>query len=191
MKWVSLIMFAAIVAIPAWALAITRGTGITFSEPTVYSPLSSGEPSHWAVVGEFSDGYPSKWGYTDIVRIIRTGTKHTDTDFQLIAYEGLGTGQWAASGTTPFTVEPPIGDYSFVGPDHTFTGDVNGDGWLDVIVLFRFAEGSSDTQWQYLAFLNTGGTGFRCAGDIDGDGETRVEDLIYLLKDWGCEDGGA
>jgi len=192
MKWVSLITFAAIVSIPGWALAITHGTGITFSEPTVYTPPSSnGSSSNYTVVGEFSNMYAGGGGdfhLSDMVRVIRVD--YETTDFQLLAYEGLGTGQWAASGTTAFTVEPPSAD-SYCSVDKTFAADVNGDGWLDLIVLFRFEtwRGKQEFQFQYMTFLNTGGTGFRCAGDIDGDGVTRMPDLLDLLEDWGCTTG--
>ena len=182
---------ATVIMMPLYVLAFTRGTGITFSEPTVYTPPSSnGSSSHYAVVGEFTNdiSYPFPDG-ADMVRVIRVD--YETTDFQLLAYDGLGTGQWAASGTTAFTVELPSADFS-CGVDKIFAADVNGDRWLDVIVLFRFEdwdwESPQETQFQYMTFLNTGGTGFRCAGDVDGDGQTRVEDLVGLLEDWGCDD---
>jgi hypothetical protein len=31
--------------------------------------------------------------------------------------------------------------------------------------------------------LNTGGTGFRCAGDLDGYGQIQVPDLLDFLED--------
>jgi hypothetical protein len=180
---------ATVIMMPLYVLAFTRGTGITFSEPTVYTPPPSNgaSSSNYTVVGEFS-AYFGESDMVDMVRVIRVD--YETTDFQLLAYEGLGTGQWAASGTTAFTVEPPGSDLS-CSVDKTFAADVNGDGWLDLIVLFRFEdwdwESPQETQYQYMTFLNTGGTGFRCAGDVDGDGQTRVEDLVGLLEDWGCD----
>ena len=79
--------------------------------------------------------------------------------------------------------------------------DVNGDTYPDLILeglTYTITEGDDDGTGgaiqlidRYNAmytFLNTGGTGFRCAGDVDGDGQTRVEDLVGLLEDWGCDD---
>jgi hypothetical protein len=79
--------------------------------------------------------------------------------------------------------------------------DVNGDTYPDLILeglTYTITEGDDDGTGgtiqlidRYNAmytFLNTGGTGFRCAGDVDGDGQTRVGDLVGLLEDWGCDD---
>jgi hypothetical protein len=38
--------------------------------------------------------------------------------------------------------------------------------------------------------LNTGGTGFRCAGDLDGYGQIQVPDLLDFLEDWCCTSDG-
>ena len=77
--------------------------------------------------------------------------------------------------------------------------DVNGDTYPDLILeglTYTITEGDDGMGWttQFIdrynamyTFLNTGGTGFRCAGDVDGDGQTRVEDLVGLLEDWGCD----
>jgi hypothetical protein len=183
---------ATVIMMPLYVLAFTRGTGITFSEPTVYTPPSNGSSSsEYVVFGQFNMALSdiAQDQSEDMVRVIRVD--YETTDFQLLAYDGLGTGQWAASGTTAFTVELPSADFS-CGVDKIFAADVNGDWWLDVIVLFRFEdwdwESPQETQFQYMTFLNTGGTGFRCAGDVDGDGQTRVEDLVGLLEDWGCDD---
>ena len=78
--------------------------------------------------------------------------------------------------------------------------DVNGDTYPDLILeglTYTITEGDDgmggtaqfiDRYNAMYTFLNTGGTGFRCAGDVDGDGQTRVEDLVGLLEDWGCDD---
>ena len=52
--------------------------------------------------------------------------------------------------------------------DNVFAGDVNGDSLNDVVVLFSFYSEKGPGSFQYLTFLNMGGSGFRCAGDIDG-----------------------
>ncbi len=79
--------------------------------------------------------------------------------------------------------------------------DVNGDSYPDLILeglTYTITEEEAD--WggpiQFIdrynamyTFLNTGGTGFRCTGDVDGDGETKVYDLLDLLEDWGCDNG--
>ncbi|MCP4838392.1 MAG: hypothetical protein GY894_03390 [Planctomycetes bacterium] len=79
--------------------------------------------------------------------------------------------------------------------------DVNGDSYPDLILeglTYTITEEKDDWGWpiQFIdrynamyTFLNTGGTGFRCAGDVDGDGETKVYDLLDLLEDWGCDNG--
>ena len=78
--------------------------------------------------------------------------------------------------------------------------DVNGDTYPDLILeglTYTITEEDDEWGWtnQFIdrynamyTFLNTGGTGFRCAGDVDGDGQTRVGDLVGLLEDWGCDD---
>jgi hypothetical protein len=69
------------------------------------------------------------------------------------------------------------------GPISQDSADVNGDGYLDLVIT-----SPSVLSPPPVIYLNTGGTGFRCAGDVDGDGQTRVEDLVGLLEDWGCDD---
>jgi hypothetical protein len=96
----------------------------------------------------------------------------------------------------PNTMDPDRGDHPIF-----HVQDVNGDTYPDLILeglTYTITEGDDDgtggtTQLidRYNAmytFLNTGGTGFRCAGDVDGDGQTRVGDLVGLLEDWGCDD---
>ncbi len=70
--------------------------------------------------------------------------------------------------------------------------DVNGDGWLDVV--------AHETWWNCLdmdcnerdeheairVLLNAQGSGFRCAGDVDGNRRTDVYDVLDVLEDWGC-----
>ena len=82
-----------------------------------------------------------------------------------------------------------------------FVVDVNGDQYPDLILeghTFTVNQGNDDG-WEYsyfdryeamYTFLNTGGTGFRCAGDLDGNGQTQVPDLLDLLEDWGCTSDG-
>ncbi len=64
-------------------------------------------------------------------------------------------------------------------------GDINGDGAADIIIP---TYGTQHYSGHYGAIVLLGnGTGsFTCVGDIDGDGETRVYDLMDLLEDWGC-----
>ena len=90
---------------------------------------------------------------------------------------------------------------SYMGLSGFHVQDVNGDLYPDLILeglTYTITEEEADwggpTQFidRYNAmytFLNTGGTGFRCAGDVDGDGETKVYDLLDLLEDWGCDNG--
>ena len=109
----------------------------------------------------------------------------------------------------PNTIYLRFPESSYMDPEHHDRGDgpvfhvqdVNGDSYPDLILeglTYTITEEEDDwggpTQFidRYNAmytFLNTGGTGFRCAGDVDGDGETKVYDLLDLLNDWGCDNG--
>ncbi|MDP6602497.1 MAG: hypothetical protein QGH76_09415 [Phycisphaerales bacterium] len=100
---------------------------------------------------------------------------------------------------------PDIDDMNGQGSDSDgpvfHVQDVNGDTYPDLILEgFTYTITEEDDEWgwtiQFIdrynamyTFLNTGGTGFRCAGDVDGDGHTKLPDLLDLLEDWGCNTG--
>ena len=92
-------------------------------------------------------------------------------------YIGQGNGTFAIAEVLPA---------GFCGDEYSeelFTTDVNGDGFIDLIFRTFGDEKCGD-----LIYWNNQGSGFHCIGDILGDGQVGVHDLMALLEDWGCED---
>ncbi len=170
---------AGILSVSALAIAMANERSMLFSDPVTYEPPSPDSGSLYSVITQINSNDDS---FADIARVDRID--YETNEFQLVVYSGLGNGQWSEASTTSFIVSPPAGAYG--GVDTVFASDVNGDSLNDVVVLFSFYTEWDPTSFQYLTFLNMGGSGFRCEGDIDADGETRIHDLLDLLEDWGC-----
>ncbi len=170
---------AGILSVSALAIAMANERSMLFSDPVTYEPPSPDSGSLYSVITQINSNDDS---FADIARVDRID--YETNEFQLVVYSGLGNGQWSEASTTSFIVSPPAGAYG--GVDTVFASDVNGDSLNDVVVLFSFYTEWGPTSFQYLTFLNMGGSGFRCEGDIDADGETRIHDLLDLLEDWGC-----
>jgi len=169
-----------ILSVSALAIAMTNERSMLFSDPVTYDPPSFDSGSIYSVITHINSHDDS---FADIARVVRID--YETNEYQLVAYSGLGNGQWSEASTTSFIVSPPADAYGG-GVDTVFASDVNGDSLNDVVVLFSFWIENGPPSSQYLTFLNMGGSGFRCAGDIDADGETRIHDLLDLLEDWGC-----
>ena len=170
---------AGILSVSALAIAMANERSMLFSDPVTYEPPSPDSGSLYSVITQINSNDDS---FADIARVDRID--YETNEFQLVVYSGLGNGQWSEASTTSFIVSPPAGAYG--GVDTVFASDVNGDSLNDVVVLFSFWNENGPPSFQYLTFLNMGGSGFRCEGDIDADGETRIHDLLDLLNDWGC-----
>jgi len=81
--------------------------------------------------------------------------------------------------------------------DGTDCGDYNGNGQPDICepnlpTCAGDVDGDGDTDLDDLVILlaDFGCTGGGCAGDVDGDGDTDLDDLVTLLADFGCQGGG-
>ncbi len=170
---------AGILSVSALAIAMANERSMLFSDPVTYEPPSPDSGSLYSVITQINSNDDS---FADIARVDRID--YETNEFQLVVYSGLGNGQWSEASTTSFIVSPPAGAYG--GVDTVFASDVNGDSLNDVVVLFSFWDEWGPPSFQYLTFLNMGGSGFRCEGDIDADGETGIYDLLDLLKDWEC-----
>ena len=67
-------------------------------------------------------------------------------------------------------------------------GDMNGDGAPD-IVYPTYGTQYHDGDYGVIVLLGNGAGGFSCAGDVTGDGETDVKDILTVIDDWGCNEG--
>jgi hypothetical protein len=65
---------------------------------------------------------------------------------------------------------------------------LNADGFPDLLMKVRVSGDEGET-YVFLALINNGGSGFYCAGDVTGDGETGVKDILTVIDDWGCGQG--
>ena len=108
-------------------------------------------------------------------------------------YAGLGNGQFDDGSFMPienWPLDDDSGvDYEPSGETGAWAADVNQDGWNDLILAFELYGLSNPNPEFLVTFLNTGGGGFVCAGDINGNGETEIDDLLQLISDFGCTEG--
>ncbi len=168
MKLIQIATGAAVISTPLWAMAFMQGDrpGDAWFETNAIQ--SEGLPPG----ANFSWHDYTNDDLADAIHFDSRGSQATVTLFI-----GLGNGE--------FSEQPPVildvAGGNWGGSKNSV--DVNGDGYLDLVVpLWGGGESAA------AIFLNTGGTGFRCAGDIDHDGETRIYDLLDLLEDWGCDE---
>ncbi len=95
---------------------------------------------------------------------------------------GTDAGTWSDQ-QTEWTM--PMGrTNSYLRYESIHVVDANNDDWPDLVL--KCSDPYDGDNFTYFTLLNDQGNSFRCAGDIDGDGETRVYDLMDLLEDWGC-----
>ena len=92
--------------------------------------------------------------------------------------KGHGDGQW----TEVQVIE--TGMSNAPGEWYLHAADVNGDGWQDIVAMTRY-----EPRYLY-TFFNSGDGSFRCSGDLTGDGNTGVNDLLGVIEDWGCTNSG-
>jgi hypothetical protein len=158
---------AAVISTPLWAMAFMQGDrpGDAWFDTNAIQ-----------AEGLAGDGYFSWHDYTNDGLADALHHTHNGAGISSITlFIGLGNGEFLEQ--PPVILDHGVGG----GPISQDSADVNGDGYLDLVY-------SNEHRGSPVIFLNTGGTGFRCAGDVDGDGQTRVEDLVGLLEDWGCDD---
>jgi hypothetical protein len=162
---------AAVISTPLWAMAFMQGDrpGVAWLDTNAIQ--AEGLPTEIF--------YPSlNWhdftndGLVDVLHKVWHSPLPSHVTVTL--FIGLGNGEFSEQ--PPVILDLDTSKFeNFVEAEHV---DVNGDGYLDIVFVYPGIP---------TIFLNTGGTGFRCAGDVDGDGQTRVEDLVGLLEDWGCD----
>jgi len=171
-----MIALGAAVATGSGATAMLLGGGggeSWFGEPKAYIAEHSVGAGGLIAFDDFNND-----GYAD----------YADFDWEMIAdvvhisvnqYMGYGDGNWVLEGTYG------LGGVEVIGGFYGYSGhrmaDVNGDGYLDVILI---AEQSANK-----AVIFRNGNGFVCAGDINGNGETEIDDLLQLISDFGCTEG--
>ena len=154
---------AAVISTPLWAMAFMQGDRPGDAWLDTNAIQAEGLPTDmWFSWHDYTND-----GLVDAL--------HKDSG-TLTLFIGLGNGEFL--GQSPISLD--VADACWGCSVESV--DVNGDGYIDIVVPLSVSESSA------AIFLNTGGTGFRCAGDVDGDGQTRVEDLVGLLEDWGCDD---
>jgi len=124
-------------------------------------------------------------GLADAVACDKTSSM---TSAEVTVFRGLGNGQFTLVETFAAEDAYPsseVSDWEYV---HMASADINGDDWTDIVLKPALVLATGERVFPFITYLNTGGSGFRCMGDINGDGETQVHDLIEILEDWGCEE---
>ncbi len=202
MKSTFLLTAVVLLAIPLWVMAVTLNSGGSpFAGATgITHWIDSGSNSNATIeAADFDDD-----GFGDLIVIDPTWSSE-EPSFPLTAtisiqyFGGIGDGSWQTpvETTVEYLIPEEFGDGVFyrvaITPWKLLLTDVNADGKLDVVL----ALGVWGDQWRggysyakfILTLLNTGGTGFRCVGDVDGNGQTMTADLLSLLEDWGCHGG--
>jgi len=208
MKSTFLLTAVVLLAIPLWVMAVTLNSGGSpFAGATgITHWIDSGSNSNATIeAADFDDD-----GFGDLIVIDATWSSE-EPSFPLTAtisiqyFGGIGDGSWQTpiETTVEYLIPDELGDgaiyFVAIGstpPPGTRVTDVNADGKLDIVVAMRaYAHGDRGRRGGYssadfiLTLLNTGGTGFRCVGDVDGNGQTMTADLLSLLEDWGCHGG--
>ena len=175
---------ATVIMMPLYVLAFSQGRDTWFSEPpTVFTYTYEGGENPLGQSVQFEDF--DQDNFADAALLVAIG--EWKYQFELHVLKGLGTGDFSLTQTIELPWESGWGWESEL-PWVVHTGDINGDEWADIIVKGEgITDGMGGSISSWFIYLNTG-TGFRCAGDIDGDGVTRMPDLLDLLEDWGCDE---
>ncbi len=177
----AIIVSSLVLGIPLWALAWSGSRETMFADPVhsvlapAYSFNHNTTPPSWTSIDIDLNGI-------DDLAMIGQNWNATTDNMILEVYWSDGLGAFAQQSTEPLTL---IGNSNRTGLK-LLAGHFNNDQWPDLAIL-TVTDGSQSFNANVL--LNNGGTGFRCAGDVDNDGVTRTPDLLLLLEDWGCFDG--
>ena len=152
-------------------LALTHSEAVWFSQSTsefTYPYIVNSTPSQPHVVFDQFD---------DDLLVDAAALVSVDDEYFLHVLKGQGNGNFNLTQTMSLS---PLSPFDW----QLSAADVNGDGAVDLITV-NVDQDKGIYIWN--AYLNTNGPeGFRCAGDVDANGETNVPDLLYLLEDWGC-----
>ena len=122
-------------------------------------------------------------GYTDLIRFQRNNpyieleARMNKGDLSFSLWEPVCTFETIPDGNFPSTIEV------MAAPQ------LNGDPAPDLIVNLRTHSKSGYHKATYY-LVNNGSGAFSCAGDVNGDGQTGVDDLLGVIGDWGCTEEG-
>lgn len=179
----AIIVSSLVLGIPLWALAWSGSRETMFADPvhSVLTPAYSfnHNTTTWATSIDIDLN-----GIDDLA-MIGKNVNATSGNVILDVYWSDGLGAFVQQSTEPLTIGTNSNS-TYMQDLKLLAGHFNNDQWPDLAIL-TVTDGSQSFNANVL--LNNGGTGFRCAGDVDNDGVTRTPDLLLLLEDWGCVDG--
>jgi hypothetical protein len=181
-----MIALGAAVAAGSGATAMLLGSGGagTWFLPTAIEQtiphLQQGNYTKTAIADLDGDGLPELIsGFEGII---------DDVDAVVVTVaRGLEVGSWSPH-KVEWTKPLPFGVSYELRSIHS--ADANDDGRPDLIVKI-LDKGENSNDWELILFtlLNSSDGGFNCAGDVTGDGETGVNDILTVIEDWGCTEG--
>ena len=162
--------------------ASDRGSAV-FSE-AVWTPFQElpgvSRPVH-SVVADFNADGNNDYAYVD--------TNNDGHELQVFVFWGDGAGGFPSFSVQVIPVD--TGDpkaFSLYTHADSDVGDMNGDGAPD-IVLSVYGTQYHAGDYGVIVLLGDGAGSFNCAGDVNGDGQTNMPDIIDVLQDWGCNEG--
>jgi len=177
-----MIALGAAVAVGSGATAMLLSGGESWFTSPLYAELY--EDSYIGddrqVIGDFNGD-----DYADFAIFRQWGQGGT---IYLWVYAGDGTGQFSLVQE----YQNQNSGFTLISNENSWqeTSDVNGDGYLDLLIQVHPKGGQAhESLFSTLIFLNNNGNGFVCAGDINGNGETEIDDLLQLIGDFGCTEG--
>ena len=142
------------------------GTSIFDWKDTITIPIEPPTAFDWLESISFADF--NQDGFDDIL----LWTVHPNQGQVLINLSGKGFEQ-------VFVISDD--DLSGISYYRMLPGDINGDGFPDLVAISY----SGNT---VLGLINTLGPGYACAADLTGDGSVEVNDLLFVVAEWGeCE----